>query len=161
MNKKQRAAYYEGRNRFRANEPNDGTTNTVPRQVGATNIQQDEPILPADDASRLTSASAAFGRNSDGASRHLNDRRGIGAIESSKRRIASVNHTVITIPSDYRFRGRAEIYTRADTTCAGAAFVLLETTGKECDVKGFHDDMAPIGNIPIATCATAYDHSTI
>ena len=87
MNKKQRAAYYEGRNRFRANEPNDGTATTVPRQVEAINTQQDDATIPADDASRLTSASAAFGRNSDGASRHLNDRRGIGAIESSNRRI--------------------------------------------------------------------------
>ena len=160
MNKKQRAAYYEGRNRFRANDSTDGTATTVPRQVGATNIQQEEPASHNDDASRLTSASAAFG-NPDRASRHLNDRRGVGAIESSDRRISSVNHKMVTVPSDYHFRGRAEIDTRADTTCAGAAFVLLETTGKECDVKGFHDDMAPIRNIPIATCATAYDHPTL
>ena len=61
-------------------------------------------------------------------------------------------------PSDFNRIGRAEVDTRADTTCAGATFVPLEFTGKECDVGGFHDTMKPIRNVPIATCATAYDH---
>jgi len=55
----------------------------------------------------------------------------------------------LSILHDYSFHGRAEVDTRTDTTCAGAAFALLETTGKECDVKGVHDETAPIRNVPI------------
>lgn len=160
MNAKQRAAYYEGRKKIRSNESTDNRSRgDIPRNVGAV-ATQEEPHIQ-DDTSRMTSASAAFGRGSEyqPSSRSLNERRQQGAIESGIRRVASVNLTPnIAIPSDFSFRGRCEIDTRADTTCAGAAFALLETTGVECDVKGFHDDMAPVRNIPIATCATAYDH---
>jgi len=166
MNPRQRAAYFEGRKKLRSNDGNESSTiqSDIPRNIGATNTNTGDGRTQAQDeeASRLTSASAAFGRNSDHHTptpRHFNERRREGAIHSGLRRISNVNQrTRISIPNNYAFRGRAEIDTRADTTCAGGAFALIETTGKECDVTGFHDEMSPIKNIPIFTCATAYDH---
>lgn len=158
MNARQRAAYFEGRKKFRNTD--DRSTQDIPRDIGAVSTPNDLNDQ-TDTESRLTSASAAFGKHSEHPSgaRSLNDRRKQGAVASGTRRISSVNvHGNVRIPNDYNFRGRAEVDTRADTTCAGAAFALIETTGKECDVKGFHDEMMPIRNIPIATCATAYDH---
>ena len=164
MNPRQRAAYFEGRKKLRSS---DAQTDTIPseitRNIGATNVNEGRVQAQDEEASRLTSASAAFGRNLEHYTptpRNFNDRsRREGAIHSGLRRISLVNNrSTISIPTNYAFRGRAEIDTRADTTCAGAAFALIETTGKECDVTGFHDNMAPLKNIPIATCATAYDH---
>eukprot|EP00590_Aulacoseira_subarctica_P011644 CAMPEP_0172424146 /NCGR_PEP_ID=MMETSP1064-20121228/21716_1 /TAXON_ID=202472 /ORGANISM="Aulacoseira subarctica , Strain CCAP 1002/5" /LENGTH=1711 /DNA_ID=CAMNT_0013165931 /DNA_START=811 /DNA_END=5943 /DNA_ORIENTATION=- len=165
MNPRQRAAYFEGRKKMRGNDVSDNQSlrGEIPRNVGAI-ITAEEPQNHPDDSSRITSASAAFGRSSDqhSSNRSINNRRQLGAIESGTRRVSSVNATPnVSIPEDYAFRGRAEIDTRADTTCAGAAFALLETTGVECDVRGFHDEMAPIRNVPIATCATAYDHPAL
>ena len=51
---------------------------------------------------------------------------------------------------------RNELDTRADTICAGANFRLLSTTGQCCEVKGFHDDFAPIQDVPVARVATAW-----
>ncbi len=167
MNPRQKVAYFEGRKKLRGTDPNESQScytqsqrGEVPRNIGALVATKETQHQPGD-ASRLTSASAAFGRTSDRnpTSRNLNEHRSQGAIQSSVRRVASVNATPnINISDNYSFQGRAEIDTRADTTCAGAAFALIETTGAECDVRGFHDDMAPIRNVPIATCATAYDH---
>jgi hypothetical protein len=90
-----------------------------------------------------------------------NERRSQGRITTGERRIAAatqLRNDLRSISNDYTRMGRAEIDTRADTTCAGSTFLPLEFTGQECDVNGFHDDMTPIKNVPVATCATAYDH---
>jgi len=61
-------------------------------------------------------------------------------------------------PSDYQAQYRAKMDTRVDTIYAGAAFLMLEDTGRICNVGGFHNQMQRIEDVPIATCATAYDH---
>ena len=53
-------------------------------------------------------------------------------------------------------RGRSELDTRADTTCAGFNCRLIHYTGQQCDVKGFHDDMDLIPQVPIAKVATLW-----
>jgi len=158
MNPKQRKAYYEGRNKLRTDDNNNSE---IPRQIGAANVETN------DEASRLTSASAAFGRHSNptvaSTTRQLgNDKRSQGRVTSTNRRIAATMTSRAATPifehKDYDKIGRAELDSRADTTCAGATFIPLEFTGQECDVGGFHDTMTPIRNVPVATCATAYDH---
>ena len=54
------------------------------------------------------------------------------------------------------FEAQCQMDTMADTTCAGANFRLLETTGQTCEVSGFHSAMTAIEDVPVATCATAY-----
>ena len=53
-------------------------------------------------------------------------------------------------------RGQSELDTRADTTCAGFNCRLIHYTGQQCDVKGFHDDMDLIPQVPIGTVATLW-----
>ena len=92
MNPRQRAAYFEGRKKIRNNGGGDNNNSTVPRHISATITQEPQP--QNDDASRLTSTSAAFGRNENQntpSSRSINERRSQGAILSSTRRISSVN----------------------------------------------------------------------
>ena len=60
---------------------------------------------------------------------------------------------------DYSGRFRAEIDTRADTICAGQAFVPITRTGRIVDVGGFHSELGTLQGIPIARVATAYDSS--
>jgi hypothetical protein len=160
MNAKQRKAYYEGRTRLQNQGTQQPSDSEVTRQIGAANTENN------DDASRMTSASTAFGRASSQSvtpsNRQLgNERRSQGRITTGERRIAAatqLRNDLRSISNDYTRMGRAEIDTRADTTCAGSTFLPLEFTGQECDVNGFHDDMTPIKNVPVATCATAYDH---
>jgi len=64
----------------------------------------------------------------------------------------------IIIPTDYKAQCHAKMDTRADMVCAGASFVLLENTGKVCNINGFHNHMGMVKGIPIATCAMAYHH---
>ena len=46
----------------------------------------------------------------------------------------------------------------ADTCTGGPEFVLLEgTTSKMVEVSGFLEEFGPIKDIPVGTCATAYD----
>ena len=37
--------------------------------------------------------------------------------------------------------------------------LLLANTGVECQVFGFHDDLAPVKGIPIVTAVTAHDNN--
>ena len=52
---------------------------------------------------------------------------------------------------------RMESDSHADTCIAGSNMLLLADTGLECQVHGFHDDLAPIKGVPIVTAVTAYD----
>lgn len=52
---------------------------------------------------------------------------------------------------------RIELDTRADTSCAGTSFHLEELTGQVCNVQPFSDAYAPMTDISVATCFTAYD----
>ena len=49
-----------------------------------------------------------------------------------------------------------ELDTRADTICCGINWKLLNTTGQQCSVSGFHDSFDSIPDVPVATAATAY-----
>ena len=55
---------------------------------------------------------------------------------------------------------RCELDTRADTTCAGINFRPLYFTGQTCEAYGFHGDLSPISDVPIATVATAWSNTT-
>jgi len=51
---------------------------------------------------------------------------------------------------------RCELDTRADTTCAGINCRPIFYTGQHCQAYGFHDELTPINDVPIATVATAW-----
>ena len=53
---------------------------------------------------------------------------------------------------------RCELDTRADTTCCGKNFIPLMFTGQTCDANGFHGDLETISDVPVATCATVWQH---
>jgi hypothetical protein len=58
----------------------------------------------------------------------------------------------------YQMCACAEIDSHADTTPAGAHFVLLEVTKKVCDVGSFHDSMELIKGVSVGTCDKVYSH---
>ena len=49
---------------------------------------------------------------------------------------------------------KCELDSHADTICAGRNCRLLSSTGQCCDVKGFHEDLADVKNIPVGTVVT-------
>ena len=61
-----------------------------------------------------------------------------------------------TVPIGYGKEARCELDTRADTTCAGINCRPVYYTGQHCKAYGFHSDLSPINNVPIATVATAW-----
>jgi hypothetical protein len=42
--------------------------------------------------------------------------------------------------------------------CCGRGFIPISEIDQVCDVVGFHPDMQPIKDVPVRTCATAFDH---
>ena len=52
--------------------------------------------------------------------------------------------------------GRCELDSHADTIVAGANCVILQHTGKECDVSPYREDYDSIPNVPIVHAATAW-----
>ena len=50
--------------------------------------------------------------------------------------------------------GCCEIYSHADTIVAGSNCVILQYTGKECNVKPYRDDYKSVSNLPIVNAAT-------
>ena len=58
--------------------------------------------------------------------------------------------------ADYGKEARCELDTRADTTCAGINCRPICYTGQHCEAHGFHDELTPIKDVPIATVATAW-----
>jgi hypothetical protein len=113
------------------------------------------------------SASAAFGRAST--NRHIDKPNPTNKLKKARfqkavaiksvRTLASTTTTmVVNHSSDHSLRCRAEIDSRADTICAGAAFKLIdESVSQVADVGGFHPDMPEMKNIPIGTVVTAID----
>ena len=49
---------------------------------------------------------------------------------------------------------KCELDTHADTICAGRNCRLLDRTGHCCDVRGFHDNLLDVKDVPVATVAT-------
>ena len=58
--------------------------------------------------------------------------------------------------ADFGKEARCELDTRADTCCAGTNCRPIFYTGQQCAVQGFHDDFAPVPNVPVATVATTW-----
>jgi hypothetical protein len=53
---------------------------------------------------------------------------------------------------------RCELNSHADTVVAGRNMVLLEASGETVQVSPYSPEYQPLSDIPIATCATAYDN---
>jgi hypothetical protein len=161
----QRAMMFAGRNELeRRNQQN--SSNTVQsRNIGSTNTQIEDPsVLTTQSTSNQSvtnnthqhgSASSHFGRRTS-FDPNLNNRQQGGVSTSSRRWISRAKAVPTQI--DYHGRYRLEIDSRSDTMCCGRGFVQLFEVDQVCDVHGFHPDMEALKNIPISTCATAYDH---
>ena len=52
--------------------------------------------------------------------------------------------------------GKCELDSHADTTVAGSNCIILNYTGKVCDVSPYRDDYAPVTGVPIVKAATAW-----
>lgn len=163
MNSKQRAAFYKGRDAMRSNNETQNNRNIGSAQSQLANQMHDEisAVTEAITNSHMTAASSMFGKEGN---RSLNNgvnnnpNRKQGAVESGQRFISSTKTSKTSvIEYDFNKRARAEIDSRADTVCAGSTFRLLEESNHYCVVSGFHKDMSPLQNIPVATVATAYD----
>ena len=78
----------------------------------------------------------------------------------SRRLISSATRTKqATIASVSQVFGRCELDSHADTIVAGANCVILQYTGKECDVSPYREDYASVENVPIVHAATAWQSS--
>ncbi|MGH3053835.1 MAG: hypothetical protein ACRDL7_02535, partial [Gaiellaceae bacterium] len=125
------------------------------RKVSASNSAKPETETKEEGGAETPNASSKFGR----ASRNVQDRQQSG-LQSSPRRIGGQSATIrnrYARSTDYGFRGRLEVDSRADTLCAGKTFVPLETTDRVCDVSGFHPEFRKLAEVPVVTSATAYD----
>ena len=80
--------------------------------------------------------------------------RRIGRLSSSTRRISSASTTSHT--KQKIVYGKCESDNHADTTAAGANCVIMEYTGKVCDVSPYTDDYEAVKNVPIVHAATAW-----
>jgi hypothetical protein len=164
MTPKQRAIYYSGRDEARKREgsfPNNyrnvkaNTSVLTPSDSSISSIPEPSPPNPSPptDADNISNVSSNFGQ------RRMNNSRYQGGFSSTQRRVVSNVQATTPVPTqDYTGRFRLEVDSRADTTCCGKGFVPISEVDTICDVLGFHPDMAPITNIPIRTCATAFDH---
>ena len=79
----------------------------------------------------------------------------IGQINSGQRRICSSAATKRS-KSFTLISGKCELDSHADTTVAGSNCVILQYTGKECDVSPYRDDYESIKGVPIVHAATAW-----
>ena len=79
--------------------------------------------------------------------------RNIGRITSTLRRISSTksSHKETNI-----VHGRCESDSHAETTAVGGNCVILEYTGKVCDVSPYRDDYESVKNVPIVHAGTAW-----
>ena len=78
----------------------------------------------------------------------------ISTIQSSIRRYIQVSKTTITKPINKD--GNCELDSHADSIVAGSNCIILNYTGKECDVAPYQDNYDTIKNVPIVTAATAW-----
>ena len=78
----------------------------------------------------------------------------IKRVQSTSRRISSTHSH--SKRSDAVVHGRCESDRHADTIAAGANCIILEYTGKECDVSPYSDNYEAVKNVPIVHAATAW-----
>ena len=79
-------------------------------------------------------------------------------LKSSSRRTAA-SSTSSARPSGTSTHGRCELDSHADTIVAGSNCIILNYTGKVCDVSPYRDDYDPVSNVPIVKAATAWQSS--
>ena len=77
----------------------------------------------------------------------------VGQLKTGSRRVSKVRMTSNKNSTD-KIYGRCELDTHADTTIAGSNCVVLQYTGKECDVTPYSDSYEPMQNIPIVHATT-------
>ena len=81
-------------------------------------------------------------------------KRCIITIQSSTCRYTQVSKTTIT--KSINKYGNYELDSHADSIVAGSNCIILNYTGKECDVAPYRDEYDTIKNVPIVTAATAW-----
>ena len=74
----------------------------------------------------------------------------------SRRVIGSALMTLQNLPPADPIHGNVEMDTHADTCVLGKNFIVLEYTGKECDVSPYPSSYSSIKNVPIVSGVTAY-----
>ena len=82
--------------------------------------------------------------------------RSIAKINSTKRRISSASSSSNAKNKNEIVYSRCESDSHADTTAAGANCVILNYTGKMCDVSAYRDDYEAVRDVPIVNAATAW-----
>jgi hypothetical protein len=81
----------------------------------------------------------------------------VSKIRSSQRQVSSAcTSSISTTGSITRQHGQCELDSHADTIVEGSNCVILQYTGKECDVSPYRDDYESITNVPIVHAATAW-----
>ena len=84
----------------------------------------------------------------------------ISNIQSTPRRLSSTTSSQST-KKDAVVYGKCECDSHADTIAAGSNCVVLNYTGKVCDVSPYRDDYEAVTNVPIVSAATAWQsHET-
>jgi hypothetical protein len=87
--------------------------------------------------------------------------RNVSAHISSTRRTSEklhISHTISRIRNDSTasYYGKMELDSHADTVVLGKNCIVMQYTGRECDVSPYTDTYTPIRNVPIVTGATAW-----
>ena len=133
------------------------------RNVGAVSAEQDDAERPSK-SKRVTWA------DTEEAGDHMSRRKKpswIVAVKTSNRRndggssnshpdsrVISQSQTTI---KEETIKGRTDLDSHADTCCAGATTVVIEYTGKTCDVSPFSQAYDATKDVPIVKAVTAYD----
>ena len=85
--------------------------------------------------------------------------RRLQVLSSSKRRImasSSSSSSSTQSARDKTVQGNTELDSYADTILTGTNYILLNYTGRECDVAPYSEEYESITNVPIVTAATAW-----
>ena len=85
-----------------------------------------------------------------------NSHRQICQFKSTSRRVSSAKSGFKKRKRASTTFGRIELDSHADTIVAGSNCVILQYTGKECDVSPYRDDYESVSNVPIVHAATAW-----
>jgi hypothetical protein len=84
-----------------------------------------------------------------------------GTVHANTRTVGSQSADLyradFTEPGESSTTARCDIYSLADTVCAGENLIPLSHQGTECDVSVYSDDLGTMKNIPDMTVATAVD----
>ncbi len=80
----------------------------------------------------------------------------VAANITTNRRMSSTHRHIHGLKRDVNvIYGRNELDSHADTIVLGKNSVILQYTGRECDVAPYSDSYEPMRNVPIVTGATA------